>query len=469
MLPTTLIPTDALAPETLHAAFSRAFSDYLAGPFVLSLEQWPGFLLRQGIDLRLGRAALQAQTGEVLAFALVAPRPGLARWRLGTMGAVPEARGSGAAVQLLQDFVQRGREAGLVAVELEVFAQNERALRLYRRHGFVEQHALHGWQRAADAAPLDADVGTRVSASCDDACACDGAGQADALAWLRQAEAVIPDLPLQVGATVVGALPVPWQAWRRDRAQLVFTVDPEAGVIVRSLIDLDPAQEGAQALLRQLVQRHAGRRVSLPPLQRPDLGGHAAQRCGFTREALHQFIMRRDLTGPLLRDEAPTDAGAIAAVHTAAFREHPFSRHDEAQIVERLRNRGALTLSLVALEPSSGEVLGHAAFSPVQVQGEGEGGVGGWQGLGPVAVRPGRQRQGVGSALVRAGLARLRAAGSPGCVVLGDPAWYGRFGFRAVDGLTLPGVPPGHFLALRLDESRPWPRGRVSYDSAFGG
>ena len=472
-----LIPTDQLAPATLHAAFGRAFADYLAGPFTLEPQQWPGFLLRQGIDLSLGRAAVQANTGTVLAFALVAPRPSLGRWRLGTMGAVPEARGSGAAVHLLQDFVARGREAGLAAVELEVFAQNERALRLYRRHGFVEQHALHGWQRAADAAPLDAGAGTRVEGSFDNArdngCnaprdgGCDGVDQADALAWLRQAEAVMPDLPLQVGASVVGALPVPWRAWRRDRAQLVFTVDPTAGVIVRSLIDLDPAQAGAQALLRQLVQRHAGLRVSVPPLQRPDLGGHAAQRCGFARDALHQFFMRRDLAGPLVRDESPADADAIAAVQAAAFREHPFSRHDEAQIVERLREQGALTLSLVALEPSTGEVLGHAAFSPVQM--EGEGALPGWQGLGPVAVRPGRQRQGVGSALVRAGLARLNAAGSPGCVVLGDPGWYARFGFQALDGLTLPGVPPDHFLALRLDESCPWPRGRVTYDAAFGG
>lgn len=458
-----LIPTDQLAQGTLHAAFGRAFADYLAGPFTLAPQQWPGFLLRQGIDLSLGRAAVQEPTGEVLAFALVAPRPSLSRWRLGTMGAVPEARGSGAAVRLLQDFVQRGRDAGLAAVELEVFAQNERALRLYRRHGFVEQHALHGWQRAADAAPLDADVGPRVEASFD------AVGQDDALAWLRQTEAVMPDLPLQVGATVVGALPVPWQAWRHDRAQLVFTVDPDAGVIVRSLIDLDPAQRDAQALLGQLMAHHPGVKVSVPPLQRLDLGGEALQRCGFARDALHQFIMRRDLAGPLLRDEAPAEAGAIAAVHAAAFREHPFSRHDEAQIVERLRERGALTLSLVALEPSSGEVLGHAAFSPVQVQGEAQGALRGWQGLGPVAVRPGRQRQGVGSALVRAGLARLRAAGLPGCVVLGDPGWYGRFGFQAVDGLTLPGVPPGHFLALRLDESHAWPRGRVSYDAAFGG
>ena len=282
----SLVPTSTLPPEALHAAFTRAFADYLIGPFNLALAQWPGFLLRQGIDLALGRAALHPATGEVLAFALVAPRPALKRWRLGTMGAVPEARGSGAAVQLLQDFIQRGREAGLAAVELEVFARNTRALRLYQRHGFVEQHALQGWQSPsptiAAGQPLDDGVRAEVAA-------------ADALAWLATAEATVPDLPLQVGPAVVGALTVPWTAWRRGTAQLVFSGEEAAGVIVRSLVDLDPAQADAQALVQALLARHPGAKVSVPPLQRPDLGGEALQRCGFARDALHQFIMRLNL------------------------------------------------------------------------------------------------------------------------------------------------------------------------------
>lgn len=278
----SLIPTAQLPPPTLHAAFTLAFSDYLAGPFNLALDQWPGFVLRQGVDLSLGRAAVDVE-GKVLAFALVAPRPALKRWRLGTMGAVPQARGSGAAVQLLQDFIQRGREAGLKAVELEVFVQNERAARLYRRHGFVERHALHGWQRLADA-------GEARPPAAELACT-----QADALAWLRDAEATIADLPLQVGADVVGVLAVPWTAWRRGSAQLVFTGDAAAGVVVRSLIDRHPSQRDAEALVRALLAAHPGARISVPALQRGDLGGEALQRCGFTVEALHQAIMRLDL------------------------------------------------------------------------------------------------------------------------------------------------------------------------------
>lgn len=286
-----LIPTDQIAPEALHAAFGRAFADYVAGPFQLPLAQWPGFLQRQGIDLALGRAVRGGPDNAVQAFALVAPRPGLARWRLATMGAVPEARGSGAAVRLLQDFVQRGRAAGLAAVELEVFAQNGRAVRLYRRHGFVEQHALQGWQRTAPAG-----VPATAPAPAVDADA--------ALAWLREAERRVADLPLQVGADIVAVLPPGWTAWRHGSAQLVFSGDAAAGLIVRSLVDLDPAQLDAEALLRALLAAHPGVRVSVPALQRPDLGGAALRRCGFAPEALHQFIMRRDLAGPPIRDEA---------------------------------------------------------------------------------------------------------------------------------------------------------------------
>ena len=281
----SLVPTDQLAREALHAAFVQAFADYLIGPFNLAMDQWPGFVLRQGVDLSLGRAAVDAD-GKVLAFALVAPRPALMRWRLGTMGAVPQARGSGAAVQLLQDFIQRGRKAGLKALELEVFVQNERAARLYRRHGFVERHSLHGWQHVVN----QEEAGEPRTPPAELACT-----QAEALAWLREAEGSIADLPLQVGADVVGVLTVPWTAWRRGSAQLVFTGDRESGVLVRSLIDRNPAQQDAEALVQALLAAHPGAKVSVPQLQRGDLGGEALQRRGFAVEPLHQALMRLNL------------------------------------------------------------------------------------------------------------------------------------------------------------------------------
>ncbi len=161
--------------------------------------------------------------------------------------------------------------------------QNERAVRLYRRHGFVERHALHGYQRQADA-------GEARAPSAGLACT-----QGEALAWLREAEAAIPDLPLQVSAGVVGVLTVPWTAWRHGSAQMVFTGDGESGVIVRSLIDCNPAQKDAEALVQALFAAHPGAKVSVPALQRSDLGGEALQRCGFAVEALNQAIMRLDL------------------------------------------------------------------------------------------------------------------------------------------------------------------------------
>jgi hypothetical protein len=83
-------PADAVASAALQRAFGLAFADYLIGPFVLSPEQWPGFLRRQGVDLSLSRV-LTRSGEEVLAFAFVAPRPEIRRWRLATMGALPVA------------------------------------------------------------------------------------------------------------------------------------------------------------------------------------------------------------------------------------------------------------------------------------------------------------------------------------------------------------------------------------------
>ena len=281
-----LVPTDRLPAEALHAAFTRAFADYVAGPFQLDLAQWPGFLVRQGIDLALGRAAVDAATGDVLAFALVAPRPALGRWRLGTMGAVPEARGSGAARQLLQDLLQRGGAAGLAAVQLEVFAQNPRAMRLYEQHGFVPRHPLRAYRLVAP----EADGATPMPVGW-------AQPQAAALMWLDAAAVALPDLPLQVSAPVVQALTVPWTAWQRGGAQLVVSGDREAGVVVRSLVDRDPAQADAEALVRALLAAHPGAAVTVPALQRPDLGGDALTRLGFETEPLWQWLMFCDL-GP---------------------------------------------------------------------------------------------------------------------------------------------------------------------------
>ncbi|UFN47264.1 N-acetyltransferase [Roseomonas sp. OT10] len=164
-----------------------------------------------------------------------------------------------------------------------------------------------------------------------------------------------------------------------------------------------------------------------------------------------------------LRDERQEDAAAIAVLVAAAFDGAPHASGAEAALVGALRRAGALTLSLVAESGGAlvGLLVGHVAFSPVRIGGAASN----WHGLGPVAVRPDRQRGGIGTALVRAGLERLRALGSGGCVVLGDPGFYGRLGFRPDPRLWLEGVPPEYFQALAFSAGTP--EGAVTYHPAF--
>jgi putative acetyltransferase len=121
-----------------------------------------------------------------------------------------------------------------------------------------------------------------------------------------------------------------------------------------------------------------------------------------------------------VRPETPADVDAVRGVNAAAF-----GRPDEGRLVDALREHAALCVSLVALE--EGRVSGHIAFSPATL-----GDAGGpvvIAALGPMAVMPDRQRLGVGSALVRAGLDACRRRGHEVVVVLGHPAFYPHFGF----------------------------------------
>ncbi len=145
-----------------------------------------------------------------------------------------------------------------------------------------------------------------------------------------------------------------------------------------------------------------------------------------------------------IRDETAADIDAIAEVTRAAFRQCPYSRQTEAFIIAALRRADALTISLVAEQ--QGQVVGHVAFSPVTLST----GCPDWYGLGPLSVLPAMQRRGIGQALVREGLARLKAAGAAGCVLVGDPDYYQRFGFKNIPDLVLADVPPRNFLALPL-------------------
>jgi len=162
---------------------------------------------------------------------------------------------------------------------------------------------------------------------------------------------------------------------------------------------------------------------------------------------------------PKIRKEAPEDVSLIDAVTAAAFLNAPHSSHTEQHIVNALRRAGALTISLVA--ELDGVLVGHIALSPVSIS---DGSMH-WFGLGPISVLPAHQGHGVGSALMAAALAALRQQGAQGCVLLGDPGYYGRFGFRATPDLVLPGVPNEYFQALNFGTTTP--RGIVAYHPAF--
>lgn len=161
----------------------------------------------------------------------------------------------------------------------------------------------------------------------------------------------------------------------------------------------------------------------------------------------------------LIRKEQPGDAGAIEQVHLAAFAHHAYSRQTEHLIVNALRAAGALTVSLVATR--DGEVIGHIAFSAALINGKDCG----WQLLGPLGVLPAHQRQGVGTRLVRAGLAAIRRLGAKGCVLVGEPGYYRRFGFTQNPSLSMPDVPSEFVLSLCFDGRMP--EGAVSHHPAF--
>ena len=164
-----------------------------------------------------------------------------------------------------------------------------------------------------------------------------------------------------------------------------------------------------------------------------------------------------------IRADTPADAAAIEALTIAAFAQSSHSSHTEQFIVRALRAAGELTLSIAAEE--HGQVVGHVALSPVTITNDHGHKAKGWYGLGPISVLPQRQGHGIGSRLMEQALSELRAMQAAGCVLLGDPAYYGRFGFQAHAGLQLPGVPPGYFMALALHG--PVPEGIVRYSDAF--
>lgn len=161
----------------------------------------------------------------------------------------------------------------------------------------------------------------------------------------------------------------------------------------------------------------------------------------------------------IIRPECNDDIGHIEVVTIDAFKHNPHSSQTEHKMVAQLRNEDALAVSLVA--ELHEVVVGHIAFSEVKINDE----FIGWYGLAPVSVKPQYQNKGVGSHLVLSGLDAIQELSAKGCVLLGEPGYYKRFGFKALDELVLKGVPPEYFQALLF--SGDMPSGTVEYHKAF--
>ena len=161
----------------------------------------------------------------------------------------------------------------------------------------------------------------------------------------------------------------------------------------------------------------------------------------------------------IIRKEIQSDVGAISDITKAAFENHPYSNNTEQFIINALRAANALTFSLVA--EIDGKLVGHIAFSPVTFSDGSEN----WYGLGPISVLPSYQKQGIGTKLVHEGISMLKDLGAEGCVLVGDPNFYERFGFRSPDGLKHEGVPQENFLALSFCNRIP--AGIVQFHQAF--
>jgi putative acetyltransferase len=151
---------------------------------------------------------------------------------------------------------------------------------------------------------------------------------------------------------------------------------------------------------------------------------------------------------PTIREETSEDISVIRTINEQAF-----GCSEEAEVVDTLRGCCDGLLSLVG--ERGGQIVGHILFSPATIRAEH--GIVHGMGLAPMAVLPGYQRQGIGSALVRQGLALLQDRGCPFVIVLGHPEYYPRFGFELASkyGVTCQweGIPDEAFMILVFDES----------------
>lgn len=168
------------------------------------------------------------------------------------------------------------------------------------------------------------------------------------------------------------------------------------------------------------------------------------------------------MTSYVIRPEQVGDEAAIHDLVGRAFAPMWFSDGSEPDLVDALRSAGDLTLSLVAVT-AAGEIIGHIGFSPVTIDGADCG----WFQMAPVSVSPEVQLQGIGSALIRAGIAALHDQAARGVAVVGNPAYYERFGFGIIPELAPLAQHDAQYFRAQVLSGNAL-RGVLRYAAAFG-
>ncbi len=265
---------DSVESDKIRDCLNEAFSDYLFRMPTLDADGWRGFLTRQGVDLSLSRVGVREDRVE--AFALVMARDS-ASWRIAVMGARPDLRGSGLAPRLLDETLEDARSRGLSTVELEVFAQNERAFRLYVSRGMKPVSSLFGYEAVAGSPGFDVPV---QPVTLDQARL--RAEEIERASALR--------LPWQVGPAAINRLPGTAQCWQHGSAQVVYS--EMTGLIhIQSLLDSSTDYQCAEKLLGALRAAFPEAVLRAPQLQAEHGAAQAFRSAQWTEAALFQYLM----------------------------------------------------------------------------------------------------------------------------------------------------------------------------------
>lgn len=279
MTPALAVPAHRVRARDLHRAVAAASRDDAFAPLDVPAALWPRFLELQGVDLLESFVAVRK--GSIDAFVLASCRADTNRTRIALMGTRQEARRRGLAGMLLDEIAARARSQRREAVELQCFADNDAAVRLYGGRGFDVAYDMH----------------THVSLPPHAACAVPAADAVDmeaALEWLGAAVAGGLDLPFQSTPQGIRPASTPLVAWRAGGAQAIVTESSSGKAVVLSLVELDPAHSGSDAVVASLKLRWP----HLPlhaPLQRAQPGDGVLARAGFARLPACQHMMRKSL------------------------------------------------------------------------------------------------------------------------------------------------------------------------------